>query len=95
MKKKYLKKAELTGRAYAEGLYKRWSKPGVVLGSNFRWEEFPKMCGRIAMVSVYNNFSDDEWYDMSDSSRHEVEKHAYDTAFKVAEELLSNSPVSS
>lgn len=94
-REEYLQKAKLTGQAYAEGLYKSWSKPGTIMGPNFKWEEFPEMCGQIAMVSAYTNFSNEEWYGMSDSSRYEVEKCAYDIAFKTAEELLNSGPLRS
>jgi len=65
MEKKYVSRANEVGVAYAEKLYADWKEhPEEDIGPKFKWSRFHKLCGRIASVSLFTCFTDDEWHSL-------------------------------
>ena len=49
-------------------------------GPAFRWENFPARAAKMAQVTVYQAFSDEEWACFRRQIQEEAEKSAWDTS---------------
>ena len=88
MEQEYIDRAIEVGLGYANELYKDLSDPKNQ-GDNFNWQKvFPNMCGRIAKVSLFLCFTDDEYDSIIYEEIGGLEDLAYNTAVKRAKELV-------
>ena len=86
---KYIKTAEEVGIAYANRLYADFTEYREYRGKNFSWPKFPDMCGRIASVSLFSCFSDEEWSSLTDAQIDVLKNACSKAAIKRAKELLN------
>ena len=86
---KYIKRSKEIGKAYAIGMFKDLTNEKYQ-GEDFKWENFPNLCGRISQVSLFISFTDKEWKTLTEEEKNKLKEITYKEAQIQAENLMKN-----